>query len=480
MERGKLKANIVYNIIYQASTYITPLATATYIGRILGAKRIGRYSFAQSIVSYFVLFATLGTTYYGQREIAKAQKQALERSNIFYEVVLLRLFNTVIAFTAFNLIIVPGSVDPSLYAIAAIEILSVGVDISWFFQGMENFGVIALTNCVTRVISVVLIILFVRTQDQLNLYALLYCATLVVGFASQWLFLRGKVVLGVKPSIRNEKKHLKIAVRLFVAQAAIQVYTVLDKTMIGLITRSEIQNGYYEQTQKLIRILVVVSTSVGTVMASRIANLWGEKKTEEIREMIALSFRVVCCISLPIFTGMQICAHAFVPWFFGNGFEGVEPLLRILIILPLVIGLSSVVGMQFFVPTGKERYLTLSVIAGSVVNFILNYFFIHQWAAIGASIASVVAEIVVTLIQFYLARKHVGINQVPGIMFHYLKYCIPMAAIGYVVQRLTAQISASVVIVICACGITYLIQLVVFRDPLVEFIRKKRELTNEQ
>ena len=476
LEYGKLKHNFIYNILYQASIYIAPLAVTPYLSRVLGADRVGRYSFAQSIVSYFILLATLGTTYYGQRKIAAAQRDPRERTRIFYEIALLRGSTTLAALAVYLIAVVPGSVDARLYTVAGLEILSVGIDISWFFQGMESFGVIALTNCAAKVLSIALIFLCVKSSEHLTLYVAIYCGTILLGFLCQWLFLPRCLAGGIRPAFSNEKLHVKIALGLFVAQVAVQIYTVLDKTMIGLITRSELENGYYEQAQKLIRILVAVSTSVSTVMASRIASLWAERKREEIRELLGLSFRIVCCISLPVCCVIQLCVERFVPWFYGPGYDSVGPLLRALSLQPFIIGCSSVVGMQFFVPTGREKYLTLSVAAGSLVNLALNFLFISRWQALGAAAASVLAEITVTGIQFYLARGELNLKKLPGMALHYLLLCLPMLAVGYGVKRLTAFSGTSAVLTIAACCIVYALLLVICRDPLLTaLIARKTE-----
>ena len=80
--------------------------------------------------------------------------------------------------------------------------------------------------------------------------------------------------------------HVKKSIRLFVSQLAIQLYTVLDKTMIGVITKSNFENGYYEQSQKVVKLTTTIVTAIGAVMASRIATLYGDgydKNMEKIR-----------------------------------------------------------------------------------------------------------------------------------------------------------------------------------------------------
>ena len=480
MQAGKLKKNFIYNIIFQASVYITPLIVVHHTARVLGPENSGQYSFIQSIVSYFILAATLGTTYYGQRTIAGLRNDPIERQKKFQEIVAFRLITTSIALILYYSCVVVNMDNPKLWAIAGMEIITVGLDISWFFQGMEEFGIIALTNICARFLSVIFIFIFIQERSQLTLYVLLYCLFLLLGLLAQWLFLHKFLEKKkLKINLQSLKKHFLIAVGLFVAQAAIQVYTVLDKTMIGLITHSNLQNGYYEEAQKLIRVLVAVSTSIGTVMASRVAFLWAENKQKEINELLLFSFRIVSCIGIFIFLMLQLCADQFVPFYYGPEYNGVILLLRILSLQPVIIGFSSIVGMQFFVPTGKERYLTLSVVIGSTLNVIMNFFLINHLQAAGAALASVVAEMSVTGIQIYIGKKYLNMKPVPLIISRYLAMAIPVFAIGYGIKFLLPESLLGMICVCGLCGVLYLCELFLTKDPLLFALtgglEKKRE-----
>lgn len=70
---GRLKKNILYNILYQVSVIIIPLITAPYISRVIGAEGVGIYSYSTSVASYFALFILWGVGNYGVRTIAKSR-----------------------------------------------------------------------------------------------------------------------------------------------------------------------------------------------------------------------------------------------------------------------------------------------------------------------------------------------------------------------------------------------------------------------
>jgi O-antigen/teichoic acid export membrane protein len=192
---------------------------------------------------------------------------------------------------------------------------------------------------------------------------------------------------------------------LFIPQVAIQIYTVLDKTMIGSLLDDMSQVGYYEQVQKIVKVSLTVVTSMGVAMLPRIANCFATNDKKKIKEYINKAFRFSLCVSIPMAFGMMAVASKFVPSFFGEEFYPAVPLMKIMCLITVFISLSNVIGVQYLLPTKKEKYYTISVIIGAVVNFILNYFLIKCYKSLGATIATVIAEFLVTAIQFYFVRK---------------------------------------------------------------------------
>lgn len=140
-----IKKNYIYNLSYQILSLITPLITAPYLARMLGADGVGTVSFAESIVSYFTLFATLGITIYGQREISYVQDDKKKRSRVFWETKALQVIVGVLVL----LVYIPFSFlqeNRSLYLILIIKLIAVMVDAVWLFQGMEEYGKIVSRN----------------------------------------------------------------------------------------------------------------------------------------------------------------------------------------------------------------------------------------------------------------------------------------------------------------------------------------------
>ena len=100
-------------------------------------------------------------------------------------------------------------------------------------------------------------------------------------------------------------KHVKPTLILFFPQIAVSIYTVLDRTMIEVLTGNTEEIGYYEQAQKIVKLALTIVTSLGTVMLPRISNLFADHDMHKIKEYIYQSLHFVMMIAVPIMFGIM-------------------------------------------------------------------------------------------------------------------------------------------------------------------------------
>lgn len=237
-----IKKNYIYNLSYQILLLITPFITTPYVSRVLCADGIGTVSYTDSVVSYFVLFATMGVTTYGQREISYVQKSVEDRSVVFWNTKLLEFCTAGILMVAYTIFAFQQD-NTTLYLIYGFNIVAVFFDVTWFFQGMEEFGKIVLRNVIFKVISIVYIFAVVKSKDDLILYVIGITVFAVISNISLWFYLP-KYINKVDVRLIHPFQNIGTVISLFIPTIAIQIYTVLDKTMIGVITKNEFENGY--------------------------------------------------------------------------------------------------------------------------------------------------------------------------------------------------------------------------------------------
>lgn len=495
MAKKSLTRNYIYNMVYQILILVLPLVTTPYLSRVLGAEGIGIYSYTYAIVTYFILFGSLGVAMYGQREIAYAQENVAERKRVFIEIVLFRFVTIFLSTIVYFFFFIRGEQYQIYYTILLLELIAAAFDISWFFQGMEEFKRTVTRNVLVRVCAVTAVFIFVKKPEDLVLFTFIYSLADLLGNLSLWLYLP-KYLKGVKIEAKvNTFRHIIPIILLFIPQIANQIYKILDTTMIGNIVADKSETGFYEQGQKVIRLLLTVVTSLGVVMVPRMASTYASGNKEQIRSYLKMSFRFVFFLAFPIMFGIASISEAFVPVFFGAGYDRVILLINVICPIILLMGIANVLGTQYLLPTKKQKEYTISVAIGLVFNFILNYILITKYQALGASIATVLSELIVVIIQYQYMKKEVPFKTLISLAWKYLIAGIVMFAVCFGV-RMVLDIESlvliqtnianaismnkeyfinvvSIVIQMILGALTYFIALVVLKDDYIfKFIDK--------
>lgn len=461
-----IKLNYIYNVSYQILTMITPLITTPYLSRILRADGIGLYSFTASLVTYFIMFAAMGTVNYGNREISYLQHNKVKRSTVFWDIETLSFISSIICLAAYIVFIFIYHKYVDILLVQLVCIINVAADITWLFQGMEEFGKVTARNVLFRIINIAFIFIFIRSRNDLLLYIIGVYGIELLSNISLWFYLP-QYVNAPRLNQLHPLKHLKPTFLLFIPTIATTIYTAMDKTMLTQLTCSTAENGYYDQATKISRMTLMVVTALGTVMIPRIGNYFSEHKYNEIRELLYKSFRFVWFIGLPLCFGLIGISRNFSPWFYGDGYEKVPYLLMILAFLIPIIGISNVIGIQYFLTTKQEKYLTRSVCCGAVCNFILNLILIPHYMSYGAAIASVLSELLITILQMWYARKELSPVKIISLMPKYLVSGIIMLIILLILDYLM-PIGVLYTFSMIAVGfIVYIFMLWLLHDELI-------------
>lgn len=464
---ASVKTNFIYNLLSNLITILAPLITTPYISRVLGVDGVGTYSFTYSNVTYFVLLATLGTTTFAQREIASQRNNSYRVSQIFWEVIVFRIALSVFSIGIY-LAVFQRTGTNSLILAQSVNIVCVMFDITWLFQGLQEFKKTALRSITIKLIFVLFTFVFIKKPEDLTLYAFGYALIQVIANASLWLYLP-KYLEKCRISIKGIVSNIWPSFLLFIPTVATQIYTVLDKSMIGFMTETSTQNGLYEQAEKIVRMGLTVYTAYGAVVAPKIATLKSERQDVEIKNQLKTSIRVMWLIVLPMTAGVIAISKSFVPWFYGEGYEGVTPLLRIFSLLFIAVGLSNVLAVQYLVPVKKQNIFTLSVVSGAIINFLMNYFMIQKYYAIGAAISSVIAETIITSIQMYYViskERLFTIKEIFKPALPYFVYSLVMLGVTLTISHfMPATVVASVLIVIV--GVCIYLGLLIFNKDSV-------------
>lgn len=472
MGKNSVSKNYLYNMAYQILAILLPLITTPYLSRVLGAESIGIYSYTFSISTYFVLFGTLGVALYGQREIAYVQDNIKKRTIVFWEVFLLKFFTMLISITIYYISFCTGGQYKIYFRILLIELFTQTLDIIWFFRGIEEFKKTVIRNLIVKAFFFISIFIFIKNNNDLVKYIFIVTLSNLIGNLTLWLYLP-KYIKKVRIKELNIFKHLKSVILLFIPQIAVQVYSVLDKTMIGYLVVDKSESGYYEQAQKIINIMTTIITSLGVVMVPRIASTFAKGDNKQLKKYMHNSFRFVFFLAFPMIIGLIIVADKFVPIFFGEGYERVIILIRIMSPIILLVGMSNILGTQYLIPVKKQKEYTISVIVGAILNFGTNLLLIPSKLAVGASVTTIMAEATVVGVQFFFIRKNFNIIEILKMSLKNLIAVIFMAFSIAWIGFLNINAFTCIMLQILLGIFIYMVTLLVLKDEFLKLVLEK-------
>lgn len=467
-----LKLNYIYRLFYDLLTIIVPFVTTPYVARVLGTENMGIYSFTNSIITYFTLFAALGTASYGAREIAQHRDDKKVSSKLFWEIELMTVFTSLICLTVWAFVILFSQTNKYYFLAHTPLLIATLLDISWYFTGFEKISYIVLRNSLCKLISLVLLFVLVKDENDLMIYILINSVVMAVGNLSMWTYLP-KMLEKVNFKELSFKRHFKETLIYFIPTIATSIYTILDKTLIGTITHDNYANGYYEYATKVLHILKnLVFTSVNAIMGARIAYLYAQERFDEIKQRIEKSMSFIFLMGFGAAAGVIGIAKNFVPLFFGKGNEPVIFLLYLMAPLVLIIGISNCLGSQYYTPSGQRAKSAKIIVIGSLVNFVLNLLLIPFFSTSGATIASIIAECTISIAYVAYSKGYMT----PVILFRNAwKKAIAGICMGAVVMLLGNILQFDkVIITLCiqvvAGVVIYAILLLILKDNTLKWL----------
>lgn len=403
-----LKLNFIMNAILKMSAFIFPLITFPYVARVIGAAGNGKISFAASVISYFSMFAQLGIPTYGIRTCASCRNDKQKLNQTVFELLTINSITVGISYIA--LLVCLFSVEKFqanilLLSISSATILLNAIGMDWLFQALEQYSYITIRNIGFKIISVILMFLFVHKPEHYVIYGAITvigtCGSNILNLFYARKFLDKKTVKKL-----DLKKHIKPIIGFFMLSVSVSIYTHMDSVMLGFMA-DDSEVGYYAAATKMKNILVSVVTALGGVLLPRMSNLVAEGMMQQFYSMVKKSINFIFVISIPVTIYFSIMAGRTIGLLAGDGYTPATVPMRIISATVILIGISNITGIQVLVPTNREKITTYSTVAGAIVNLIVNTLAIPFLGASGAALGTVVAELTVLLFQLYFLKNEI-------------------------------------------------------------------------
>ena len=465
-----VKVNYILNLINTGTQMLFPLITFPYVCRVIEADGIGQINFFQSIISYISLFTCLGIPMYAIREIARDRSDVVQMNRTAMEILLLHSMLTLVgyAIVAILCLTVPQiQVNIPLFLILSLTIFFTAIGCEWFYQGIEDFKYITIRGLIIKTVSVVLLFIFVKSKTDLLYYG---CYTVfgVLG-GNIFNFFRLRKYIHRENIIFSElhiKRHVKPVLKVFSFSVVTSIYLQLNTVLLGFL-KNALAVGYFAAATKVMQMLLMMSSCLGSVMMPRASHLIAENKEDEFNRLIQKSYDFTLAIALPMTIGLIFCAPSLITALCGVKFE--HSILPSQIIAPIIlmVAISNVFGIQVLFPKGKINIVTLCCGIGAVADLILNLCLIPFFSYIGTSIAYLGAEVATTVSMYFIGRRYIPIIYFKKSHLTYALGCVVMAFALYGLSLLQLPTFTILLLQGCCGVLAYFIILCIYKDEML-------------
>lgn len=409
-DKKVLLENFLSLSFLQIANNLLPLITFPYLVRVLGPAKFGLIAFAQAFIQYFVLLTDYGFSLSATREISINRHDNKAVCHIFSSVMAVKFI-----FMLLSLFVVIASIYliPKFQDNRLLYIFTFGLVLgnllfpTWFFQGMERMRYITIFNVIGKIVFTMAVFIFIKTQEDFIYVPLIASIGIIVtGITGLWtVFTKFKVKFSV-PGVKEIKDRLEEGWHIFISKIAVSLYTNTNTFLLGLLTNNVIV-GYYSAAEKMIdavkQLLLPFVNTIYPYMG-KLSSYSKDRAVSFARKALILmgSGTAVMALLIIIFAGN------IVSLLLGSQYTASVQVLRILSLLPFLVTLSNIFGVQIMLNFGFKKAFSRITISAAVLNILLALILIPSYKQIGISFCPIITEVFIGIsMYYYLKRKRV-------------------------------------------------------------------------
>ncbi len=479
--KNSMGKNAFLNGFKNVLNLLFPLLTFPYVSKILNVEGIGRYNFAQSAVSYFSLIAGLGISSYAIREGAKYRENKKEFNIFASEVLLCNVLSTIIAYLVLAqcmILVDKLKAYATLIWIFSLQIAFTTIGIEWLYSIYEEYEYITIRSIAFKIVSIVMIFVFVRDSSDTIRYAAITVFASVGSNVLNLIHSRQYFRI-VKVHIRDCVKHLKPILVIFASNIAIMIYVYSDTTMLGFM-QTDYEVGIYSVSVKIYTIVKNLLASVLIVSIPRLSMYYGIGKIKNFKNTAQKVYDAITALVMPAVIGLLCVSEPVVLVISGDAYISAQSSLRILCIALLFCIYGWFFSQCILMPAKKEKMILIATCISAAVNVGLNFCLIPIWKENATAFTTVVAEFIMFLACVMCGLKITKIKLLNKNTLGVLVGCAEIVCVCRIVVSCNYSPVIQLIGTVAISGIVYVLTLVLFHNDTICTILRKVCRTHEE
>lgn len=479
-EEKSLGMNAILNGLKNLMSIIFPLITFPYVSKVLQVDNIGKYNFAFSIVTYFIMIAGLGIPTYAIREGARYRNDNTRITSFASQIFTINLVTMSISYLLLGVLVISVPKIRDYYIlilIFSIEIFFRTIGMEWLLSVYEEYAFITKRTIIFQVLSIIFMFVFVRDSNDYYKYAFI---TVIANAGNNLLnvfyakkFCNVRVVKTV-----DWKKHLRPILIIFSTSVAITVYVSSDVTILGFLT-SDYHVGLYSVSGKIYKIVKTLLSSILIVSIPRLSNYLGTDQREKYQDTLNHIFNVMVIVVIPAVVGLALLSKEVVLIVADETYLEATKSLQILCVALIFSLFGWLYNSCVLIPYKMESKVLVATIAGAVVNIAMNFLLIPFFKQDAAAFTTLIAEAITMAIQIFYSRGLVHLNGVIRNCFTVVTGCFGIFSVITLLRKLQLGTVSFTVLAIAVSVIVYFVLLRVLNNPFLEagikiVLKKKR------
>lgn len=469
-----VKLNAVLNVIKTVCNIIFPLITIPYASRVLETANYGKVNFSDSIIRFFLLFASLGISSYVQRE-GPAFRDDKDKINKFVsEIFTVNLIATLVSYIALlGLLMFSVSLRDYKFVMlvqsTSILITTLGAD--WINTIYEDYFYLTVRYVLMQIISLILLFVFVKSSSDYVIYAFINVIASVGGNVFNIFYVKKYARIKISP-LHHCKKHLKPLLQLFAVNVAITIYINSDITILGFL-KGDHEVGIYTNSSRVYTVVKSILNALMMVAIPRFSYLLGQSKVQEYRDMLSEIFNYLITLIMPAVVFVFMMSKSIVTILGGESFSSGFVSLSILSFSLIFSVLACFYANGVLLLHKYDGTYLFATIFSAAINALLNFLFIPLFGMNGAAITTVIAEFSMFIISWYVSFKIVKINYDKKVLLISLVGSAAMGLILFLLNNVVINQLFLIIIAMIVSVIVYALILLVFKHPLIRDIKEK-------